>query len=82
MGMLKDSCKKGSTSKRIILFICLITTIIIWTGCHRKMGVKPGGQLKPKTAKCKCKKRSGGILSEVYKQESVLYYFEHSRVNV
>lgn len=48
-------------SKRIIILICIFVAATTWSGCHRKVGVKPGGQLKTDTSKCKCKKKKGGI---------------------
>jgi len=56
--------KRSYGSKRMLLLICIFATAIIWSGCHRKIGVKPGGQLKTDTSKCKCKKKKGGIYSQ------------------
>ena len=74
--MFKDGCKKSSYLNRIILLICIFTTTTIWSGCNRKVGVKPGGQLKSNTSKCKCKKRSGGIYSETFIQKSKINCFD------
>jgi len=48
----------------MLIVICFFATAMIWSGCHRKTGVKPGGQLKTDTSKCKCKKKKGGIYSQ------------------
>ena len=48
-----------------IRIIGLVLLIFIGTvDCHRKVGVKPGGDLKKKS-KCKCKTDKGGIYGTV-----------------
>ena len=44
---------------RIVLIICFLSIGLITTGCNRKIGVKPNGQQKISTSKCKCKKKVG-----------------------
>jgi hypothetical protein len=67
--------KKANNYQRIVLLICIFAFAIIWTGCNRKVGVKPGGKLKISTAKCKCKKREGGIYSVVSNQKASSFYY-------
>ena len=62
---------------RIILLICIFTVLFLWTGCHRKVGIKPGGQIKKDTSKCKCKKRKS-IYSNCLITNPSDYQFNHS----
>lgn len=74
MDIHKDVYKKANNYQRIVLLICIFAFSIIWTGCNRKVGVKPGGKLKTSTSKCKCKKREGGIYSVISKQKVSGFY--------
>lgn len=56
-----------------ILLICLVVLSFELSGCRKKVGVKPGGTLKQKTEKCKCKKRKG-LYSEVIEEKSTFLY--------
>ena len=56
--MVSKSVQKNSVLNRFTLLICTFVVIFIWTGCHRKIGVKPGEQAKTNTSKCKCKKKN------------------------
>jgi hypothetical protein len=47
-----------------VLLSCIILASVLWSGCNKKVGVKPGGQLKTRTDKCKCKKKKG-VYSDV-----------------
>jgi len=71
----EGGCKKYNILNRFVLLICIFAAAMMWTGCQRKTGVKPGGKLKTNTSKCKCKKKNGGIYSEVYIQKPASYYF-------
>lgn len=56
--MVSKSVRKNFVLNRFILVIFIFAVVFIWTGCHRKIGVKPGEQPKTKTSKCKCKKKN------------------------
>lgn len=56
--MIGKSVRENCVLNRFTLFICFFIVIFIWTGCHRKIGVKPGEQPKTNTSKCKCKKKN------------------------
>lgn len=43
----------------ILLIVSVILIVFIVSSCHKKVGVKPGGQLKKKEDKCLCKKKKG-----------------------
>ena len=53
--------KKSYISKGIVMVILIFAVVLIGTGCHKKIGVKSGGELKPDKSKCKCKKKKGGV---------------------
>lgn len=63
---------------RIVLLIFFFITLGIVSGCHKKTGVKPGGQLKVDKSKCKCKKKKGGIYSNVFIHSTTNHYLEYS----
>jgi hypothetical protein len=63
---------------RIVLLICILTTAVAWTGCHRKIGLKPGEQLKKDKSQCKCKKRKSAIYSENAIKKTTFHYFKKS----
>ncbi|GEM_PF-4104908 len=56
--MVSKSVRKNYVLNRLILLICIFAVVFIWTGCHRKIGVKPGEQPKTNKSKCKCKKKN------------------------
>jgi len=65
--------KRNSTIKVfIVLIFSIISLSIVISGCHKKVGVKPGGQVKKKTDKCKCKPRKG-LYSNVIESQSTYY---------
>jgi hypothetical protein len=70
--------KKTNYLKGIVLLICIFATVTLSSGCNRKVGVKPGEQLKANKSKCKCRKHNGGIYSEVPNQKSTFSFFEIS----
>jgi hypothetical protein len=74
--------KKTSYLKGIVLLICIFATVTLLSGCNRKVGVKPGEQLKTNKSKCKCKKRNGGIYSEVTTQRTTFFFSEFSSEKV
>lgn len=56
--MVSMSVLKNSIFNRFTLLICIFAVVFMWTGCHRKIGVKPGERPKTNTSKCKCKKKN------------------------
>lgn len=50
--------------KRIKILGLIILIIFATAACHRRVGIKPGGELKKKS-KCKCKTEKGGIYGNV-----------------
>lgn len=78
---MRGFVKKRSKSiilNRIILITCALSVVLVWAGCHRKIGIKPGEQLKKDKTQCKCKKRKSAIYSENTIQKSTFYYFKEN----
>jgi hypothetical protein len=67
-----DILRKLLKLNRITLIICFLSISFVWSGCNRKVGVKPNGHQKTSTGKCKCKKKVG-----IYSSNSIhkLFYF-------
>jgi len=56
----------------IVLIFSIIFFSFVISSCHKKVGVKPGGQLKKKTDKCLCKKKKG-LYSSAIESQSTYY---------
>jgi hypothetical protein len=74
--MFIKELKNIGISWRIILIFCICTAFLMCTSCHKKIGVKPGGQLKKKESKCKCRLK-GGIYSKTNQKDSAYYHLEY-----
>ncbi len=66
MHTLKVTATNLNNYKVIAMLIFIFASMLFSNGCHRKIGVKPGDQLKKNKPKCKCVKTKGGVYAVYY----------------
>ncbi|RPH33159.1 MAG: hypothetical protein EHM93_06405 [Bacteroidales bacterium] len=75
MKALKDRHKKSYNNLGLVMLILIFAVALIGLSCQRKVGVKPGGQLKTDKSKCKCKTKKGGVYADSNVHKSLYFGF-------